>query len=150
MTRLGGAALAALTLLATGIASAPRPPSGRLQLHPDNPHYFLWRGVPTVIVTSGEHYGALINLDFDYRKYLDTLHHDGLNNTRVFVGSYVEGDVAFNIAGNTLNPARGRFIAPWRAAAFPATPTAATSSTCPGGMTPTSSAFAGSCATRAN
>ncbi len=42
-------------------------------LHPDNPHYFLWRGEPTVLVTSGEHYGAVLNLDFDYVAYLDEL-----------------------------------------------------------------------------
>lgn len=118
MTR--AAALAAATFFLFQAALAPQAPaSGRLRLHPDNPHYFLWRGEPTVIVTSGEHYGALLNLDFDYRRYLDTLHRDRLNGTRVFVGSYVEGDEAFNIAGNTLNPARGRFIAPWARSAEP-------------------------------
>src|SRR5947208_3574989 len=34
-----------------------------LALHPDNPHYFLFRGKPAVLVTSGEHYGAVLNLD---------------------------------------------------------------------------------------
>ena len=32
-----------------------------IRLHPDNPHYFLWRGKPTVLITSGEHYGAVMN-----------------------------------------------------------------------------------------
>jgi hypothetical protein len=59
-----------------------------IRLHPDNPHYFLWRGRPTVLITSGEHYGAVINLDFDYRRYLDTLAAGGLNYTRVFSGAY--------------------------------------------------------------
>ncbi|MHC4330902.1 MAG: hypothetical protein ACYSWW_22580, partial [Planctomycetota bacterium] len=40
-----------------------------IQLHPDNPHYFLWRGRPTVLITSGEHYGAVLNRAFDYEKY---------------------------------------------------------------------------------
>jgi hypothetical protein len=104
-----------LGLLAGIVASLVQgePPPEPLQLHPSNSHYFLWRGRPTVIVTSGEHYGAVLNLDFDYRRYLDTLARDGLNGTRVFVGSYVEGEGAFNIAGNTLNPAAGRFICPW-------------------------------------
>ena len=31
-----------------------------------------------------------MNLDFDYRKYLDTLAADGMNYTRVFSGAYVE------------------------------------------------------------
>jgi hypothetical protein len=70
-------------------------------LHPDNPHYFLWRGKPTILITSGEHYGAVMNLDFDYRKYLDTLAADGMNYTRVFSGAYVEPQGAFNIARNT-------------------------------------------------
>jgi len=30
-------------------------------LHPENPHYFLWRGKATVLITSGEHYGAVLN-----------------------------------------------------------------------------------------
>src|SRR5687768_11134670 len=49
-----------------------------LALHPENPHYFLFRGKPTVIVTSAEHYGAVLNLDFDYVKYLDELAAHGL------------------------------------------------------------------------
>jgi hypothetical protein len=84
-----------------------------LALHPDNPHYFLFRGKPTVLITSGEHYGAVLNLDFDYAKYLDTLAGDGLNLTRTFTGSYVEPVGAFNIDRNTLAPAAGRFICPW-------------------------------------
>src|SRR5262245_27080972 len=43
------------------IAAAPA-----LQLLPDNPHYFLFRGKPTVLIGSGEHYGAVLNGDFDY------------------------------------------------------------------------------------
>ena len=61
-------------------------------LHPGNPHYFLWRGQPTVLITSGEHYGAVLNLDFDYLTYLDELHKNGLNLTRLFVGAYAEED----------------------------------------------------------
>ena len=84
-----------------------------IALHPENPHYFLWRGQPTVLLTSGEHYGAVLNLDFDRSKYLRTLAGDGLNYTRIFSGAYVEPDDAFNIARNTLAPLPGRFIAPW-------------------------------------
>jgi hypothetical protein len=84
-----------------------------LRLHPENPRYFLFRGKPTVVVTSGEHYGALLNADFDYRRYFDTLAQDGLNGTRVFAGTYVETGGNFSIAANTLDPARGRFLSPW-------------------------------------
>ena len=114
-----GLAFAWLALLSLSPMAAAQQAPAPLQLHPDNPHYFLWRGRPTVIVTSGEHYGALINLDFDYRTYFDTLAREGMNGTRTFVGSYVEGDGAFNIAGNTLNPAPGRFLAPWARSSEP-------------------------------
>jgi hypothetical protein len=85
-----------------------------LMLHPQNPRYFLWRGEPTVLITSGEHYGAVLNLDFDYVKYLRTLARDRLNLTRTFTGAgYFEPPGAFNIKGNTLAPAPGRYLAPW-------------------------------------
>src|SRR5436189_5010414 len=100
-------------LLLTGVvALAAAENNKRLQLHPRNPHYFLFRGKPTVLITSGEHYGAVLNLDFDYVKYLDTLAQDGLNNTRSFAGPYVEPLAALNIARNTSAPAAGRFICP--------------------------------------
>src|SRR5215468_6488438 len=98
-----------LPVIKTG-AAAGRP----LALHPANPHYFLFRGKPTVIITSGEHYGAVMNLDFDYLKYLDALRREGMNHTRMFTGAaYVEPQGAFNIERNSMAPAPGRYIAPW-------------------------------------
>lgn len=85
-----------------------------ISLHPHNSHYFLWRGEPTVFITSAEHYGALLNLDFDFRKYIDTLSEEGMNMTRIFSGAYCEPDGAFNISRNTLAPLEGKFIAPWK------------------------------------
>jgi hypothetical protein len=93
-----------------------------LALHPENPHYFLFRGKPTIIITSGEHYGAVLNLDFDYKKYLETLAADGLNCTRTFSGAYVEPQGAFNIARNTLAPGRDKFITPWARSSSPGYP----------------------------
>lgn len=84
-----------------------------LSLNPENPHYFLFRGKPAILITSGEHYGAVINLDFDYAKYLATLAADGMNGTRTWAGAYCEPPEAFNIAQNTLAPNAGRFICPW-------------------------------------
>ncbi|MEK7399046.1 MAG: hypothetical protein AAB116_19085 [Candidatus Poribacteria bacterium] len=84
-----------------------------LSLNPDNPHYLTFRGKPTLLITSGEHYGAVMNLDFDYVKYLDELQACGLNLTRMFSGIYVESDKSFNIHKNTLAPASMRFICPW-------------------------------------
>ncbi len=87
--------------------------SNLITLHPENMHYFLWKGEPTVLVTSSEHYGALINPDFDFEKYLHTLNELGYNNTRVFLGDYVEGPHDFCIEANTLAPLPGRFLCPW-------------------------------------
>ena len=98
--------------LATSLAAAVAH-AQPLSLHPDNPHYFLFHGQPVVLITSAEHYGAVLNLDFDYVKYLDALAADGLNLTRTFSGAYVEPQGAFNIAENTLAPKAGRLICPW-------------------------------------
>ena len=93
-----------------------------ISLHGENPHYFSFRGKPTVLITSGEHYGAVLNLDFDFTRYLDTLRKDGLNLTRTFSGAYCEPSGAFNIANNTLAPARDRFLAPWARSDTPGYP----------------------------
>ncbi len=85
-----------------------------IRLHPANPHYFLFQGKAVALVTSGEHYGAVLNADVDYRKYLATLEADGLNYTRLFGGSYVEAPgKSFGILRNDLAPLPGRFVAPW-------------------------------------
>ncbi|HUI55295.1 MAG TPA: hypothetical protein VLY04_10000 [Bryobacteraceae bacterium] len=102
--------LAAFLGAALLTASAAEP----IRLHPKNPHYFEFRGKPVALVSSGEHYGAVINATFDYRRYLETLSADGLNYTRLFVGSYVEIPArSFGIQRNDLAPEAGRFIAPW-------------------------------------
>ena len=84
-----------------------------IALHPANPHYFVYKDKPTILVTSGEHYGMLLNLDFDYSTYLDELQSNGLNLTRMFTGAYLEPEGEFNINNNTLAPKAGRFICPW-------------------------------------
>lgn len=89
------------------------------RLHPANPHYFEYRGKPTLLITSGEHYGAVLNLDFNYVRYLDTLKKDGLNHTRTFVGNYREVPGSFDIDRNTLAPAPARFSSPWRRSSEP-------------------------------
>jgi hypothetical protein len=95
--------------------AAPKP----LALHPDNPHYFLFRGKPAVLVTSGEHYGAVLNRDFDMTKYLDELHAHGLNLTRTFTGVYCEDSRSFGITRNTLAPQKGKLLCPWARSATP-------------------------------
>lgn len=104
---LGMAIVWGVSLLAAGESPAP------IALHPDNPHYFSWRGRPTVLITSAEHYGAVLNLDFDFIRYLDTLARDGLNHTRTFSGTYREIPSSFGITDNTLAPKPLRYICPW-------------------------------------
>lgn len=90
-----------------------------IALHPQNPHYFIYKDQPTILVTSAEHYGAVLNPDFNYRAYLDELRSKKMNLTRTFTGAYVEPQNAFNISKNTLAPAAGRFLCPWRRSSSP-------------------------------
>jgi hypothetical protein len=85
-----------------------------IRLHPKNPHYFLFRGNAVALVSSGEHYGCVINGAIDYERYLASLAADGMNYTRIFGGTYVEVPAqSFGIHRNNLAPGPGQFVAPW-------------------------------------
>ncbi len=84
-----------------------------LALHPDNPHYFLFRSKPTILDTCAEHYGAVLNSDFNAVMYLDELQKHGLNVTRTFTGVYCEDTKSFGITRNTLAPVEGKLLCPW-------------------------------------
>ena len=106
-----GAWLGALFVLSPSAYGQPAPlQAGPIRLHPENPHYFLFRGRLTVLITSGEHYGAVLNPDFDYVTYLNTLQTKGFNLTRVFNGTYYEQEKSIPWMGgqNTLAPQIGR------------------------------------------
>lgn len=106
--------LPTLLLTAAALAQGVSQHSGAISLHPQNPHYFLFRGRAITLIGSGEHYGAVLNGDFDYAKYLATVDAEGLNYTRLFGGSYVEvPGKSFTILRNDLAPAPGQFVAPW-------------------------------------
>lgn len=111
MKHFGMILLVLSVFLLSGCSSPDLPKP--LSIHPQNPHYFLFRDKPAILIGSTEHYGALMNLDFDYVKYFDELAACGLNVTRTFTGIYVEPAGAFGIKKNTMAPAPGRFIAPW-------------------------------------
>jgi hypothetical protein len=83
-----------------------------IKVDPSNPHYYLFNGQPTVLITSAEHYGAVINLDFDYVKYLDALQANGMNYTREWPGALLEM-VGELYPGNTMGPRPDRTIVPW-------------------------------------
>ncbi|MDD5687367.1 MAG: Ig-like domain-containing protein [Elusimicrobia bacterium] len=108
--------VAGLTLtFSTVVTSEP------IKLHPDNNRYFIYKGKPTVLITSNEHYGAVLNKDFDYIAYLDELKNKGLNYTLIFTGTYIEPaeNIAtdtfrwWNIDNNTLGPTNNNFLCPW-------------------------------------
>ena len=122
-------AIRAAVLLALLVPAAHARPQAKTPAHAKqqpirlllaNPHYFLFRGKAIALITSGEHYGAVLNADFDYHKYLATLEADGLNYTRLFTGSYVEVPAkSFGILRNDLAPEPGRFLAPWARSEVP-------------------------------
>jgi hypothetical protein len=95
-------------VLLGGVAVRAEP----IRAHPDNPHYYLFRGRPTVLVTSAEHYGAVINRAFDYTAYLDALKSHGLNYTRIYPAAFIEPAGTFH-PENTLAPKSEDLIQPW-------------------------------------
>jgi hypothetical protein len=110
----------AIVLAALPFTVAAQQNSDPIRLDPKNPHYYLFHGKATVLVTSGEHYGSVINADFNFHKYLAALGADGLNYTRLFGGSYVEvPQKSFGIQRNTIAPASGRLVLPWLRSAEP-------------------------------
>ena len=86
-------------------------PANKLCTRPIH-HYFLSRGKPEILITSAEHYGAVVNGEFDYVKYLDALHSYGLNYTRIYPGALFEPVDKF-IAGNTLGVKPEKLVLPW-------------------------------------
>ncbi len=106
--------IAALFLGASLVFPAPAQPGGTFSLHPQNQHYFQYQNKPLLLIGSGEHYGAVINLDFDYTKYLQATAADGMNTTRLFTGAHIEKLGDFGIQKNTLAPVDGRLVLPWQ------------------------------------
>ncbi len=103
----------ALLLFAT-FAALPVTAQTPIRLHPENPYYFEYHSKPAVLITSGEHYSAVLNLQFDYLRYLEELQRYSLNLTRTFSGVYREDGV--NPHGTSpLSPGHGpdNYIAPW-------------------------------------
>ena len=99
---------------ALGLAAwaTAEPQAGPIRAHPTNPHYFEFRGRPTILVTSAEHYGAVINRAFDYQAYLDALKSYGLNYTRIYPAAFIEPEGTF-LPENTLAPKSADLLQPW-------------------------------------
>lgn len=99
-----------------------------VSLHPENPHYFLFRGEPTLLISSAEHYGMVLNSQLNIEFYLNILEKEGFNQTRIFSGAYCEGpgfidegdhENNWEDIQNTLAPRPGRLIAPWKRSKVP-------------------------------
>ncbi|WP_339879397.1 hypothetical protein [uncultured Algoriphagus sp.] len=85
-----------------------------IKLLAENPHYFEFNGKPLALITSAEHYGAVLNESFNYEEYLHTLKDEGMNYTRIFMGSYFEiPSKSFSIQHNTLAPEADKITVPW-------------------------------------
>jgi hypothetical protein len=81
-----------------------------LRPHPDHPRMLEFRGEPVILKTLGEHYGSVINPDFNYIPYLNTLQANGMNLTRVILVGF---HAASGDADDTLNPSLDRWLQPW-------------------------------------
>jgi len=107
------AAAACLVLALAAIVPATVAGAQPIAPFPENPRYFVFRDKAAFLITSGEHYGAVLNQDFDFVRYLDQLRACRFNLTRLFSGTYREVPGSFQIQANTLAPAPGRYLAPW-------------------------------------
>jgi len=76
-----------------------------------NPHYFQYKGKEILLITSAEHYGAVMSKKFDYVKYFDALAGYGLNYTRIYPGALVEPEGMW-LPEDNLAPGRD-LIVPW-------------------------------------
>ena len=87
---------------------------------------FVFRGKPTVLVASTEHYGAVLNARLRLRAA--TLMSSRPRGS-ITPASSRASERALGRAVQHAQPAQGAPARPWAAATIPATPTAATSST---------------------
>ena len=86
-------------------------------VHPDNYRCFLYKGKPMKILTAAEHYGAVMNTEFDYEIYLKEMQRTGQNQTRVF--TFYRELWGYDVR-NTLACSKERpqaTIMPWKRAA---------------------------------
>lgn len=84
-----------------------------IRVYPENPHYFVYKGKPLVLISSDHHYGAVIDRDFDFARYLEYLAAHGMNVTRIYPGGMFESPDKW-LPGNPLGPLPGRQILPWQ------------------------------------
>lgn len=107
-----------IVLLAVIVLSCGRKSYPPLSLHTKNPHYFLFREKPAILIGSTEPYSAVIDMDFNYITYLNEIALLGLNVTRTFSGMFI----ASGNPPSMLCSAPERYICPWSRSSEPGYP----------------------------
>ena len=83
-----------------------------IRFHPDNPRYFLYKGKPLVLVTATEHYGAILNRNFDYITYLNEASDKKATLSRCFLLFRELEGVPLN-PHSPCKPLPGEYVAPF-------------------------------------
>ena len=65
------------------------------------------------LLTSADHYGAVIHRQYDYAQSLREIARHGLNHTRLFAGAYREVPGDFGIQHNLLGPSDADYVSPY-------------------------------------
>jgi len=83
-----------------------------VRLHPENPRYFYYNGKPIVLITATEHYGAVLNRNFDFISYLDEMTDKKVNLSRCFL-LFRELEGIPKNPHSPCKPLPGEYIAPF-------------------------------------
>ncbi|HJZ41618.1 MAG TPA: DUF6298 domain-containing protein [Bacteroidales bacterium] len=104
-------------LVCCGFTSMAQP----VRLHPGNPHYFEYKDKPLVLIASGLHYGAVLNLDINYEEYLKTLDQYGFNLHREFIIPCYEWqpEDKWDQEQTPLSPRPGKLLSPYARSSAP-------------------------------
>ena len=82
-----------------------------IRIHPQNPKLFEFRGRPLVLVCATEHYGAVINRDFNFERYLEDAAEKSQTLTRLFM-LFRELQTPIN-PYSTCKPESTEFVSPY-------------------------------------
>jgi hypothetical protein len=91
---------------------------GVIRVHEKNPHYYEYKGKEILLITSAEHYGAVISRNFDYVRYFDALAEYGLNYTRIYPGTFRCPDGKW-MPEDMMSPDPEGTIVPWMRSDMP-------------------------------
>ena len=80
--------------------------------HPENSRYLLYKGKPLVLITATEHYGAVINRNFDYVRYLEDAADKKATLSRCFLLFRELEGVPLN-PHSPCKPTPGEYVAPF-------------------------------------